>query len=179
MPQNARPLCGGTATQGPEARSLQGVLTSRTTEAPLFPIAFYKGPYRIGIIHLDIRVCPESKMQLAAASAVIAAVVFLGTAPVEAVDNRLLYTIPKKDIMDVFRNLFEQTCTNGTWKPPPPKGLSFEGFIFQPGDYSGKNAATECRIVCSWHNASAPNPLQAITFTTQVAEYLGATKTSD
>ncbi|KAJ7089263.1 hypothetical protein B0H15DRAFT_840179 [Mycena belliarum] len=107
-------------------------------------------------------------------------IMFLGASvrAVQAVDNRLLYTVPEEDSMNVFRNLFEQACINGTWKPPPPLGLEFQGFIFQPGDYKGHHADSECRIVCSWHNASDPNE-RSITFTTEVAEYLGARKTSD
>ncbi|KAJ6532710.1 hypothetical protein DFH09DRAFT_1325986 [Mycena vulgaris] len=95
---------------------------------------------------------------------------------VQAIDNRLLYTIPEKETIDTFRTCFEQTCTDGTWKPAHHQGLTFRGFIFQPGDYSGKHADTEARIVCSWYNASALNP-PSITFTKEVAEYLGATKT--
>ncbi|KAJ7723371.1 hypothetical protein B0H16DRAFT_1737221 [Mycena metata] len=97
---------------------------------------------------------------------------------VQAMDSRLLYTIPKGESMKGFTDCFEQTCTKGTWKPPPPRGLTFRGFLVEPGDYSGKNADTEAKIVCSWYNASAPGPSQpSITFTAQVAEYLGATKT--
>ncbi|KAJ7033157.1 hypothetical protein C8F04DRAFT_1105308 [Mycena alexandri] len=97
---------------------------------------------------------------------------------VQAIDSRLLYTIPKGESMQQFTDCFEQTCTKGTWKPPPPKGLTFRGFLVEPGDYSGKNADTEAKIVCSWYNASAPGPNQpSITFTKEVAEYLGATKT--
>ncbi|KAJ6572045.1 hypothetical protein B0H19DRAFT_1132337 [Mycena capillaripes] len=95
---------------------------------------------------------------------------------VRAPDNRLLYTIPKNESIDTFRTCFEQTCTKGTWKPPPPKDLTFRGYIFEPGDFSGKNTDTEARIVCSWHNASEPNSTSVL-FTTQVAKYLGATKT--
>ncbi|KAJ7669310.1 hypothetical protein DFH06DRAFT_1180562 [Mycena polygramma] len=95
---------------------------------------------------------------------------------VRAPDNRLLYTVPKHETINTFRTRFEQACQSGTWRPPPPKDLQFRGYIFEPGDYSGKNANTEARIVCSWYSPSAPNASSTL-FTTEVAEFLGATKT--
>ncbi|KAJ7150986.1 hypothetical protein C8R43DRAFT_1236173 [Mycena crocata] len=97
---------------------------------------------------------------------------------VGAADNRLLYTIPAKETIETFRSCFVDTCAKGTWKPAHHKGLTYRGFIFQPGDYSGKHNDTEARLVCSWYNTSAPEPQPpSITFTREVAEYLGATKT--
>ncbi|KAJ7154744.1 hypothetical protein C8R46DRAFT_1227562 [Mycena filopes] len=109
---------------------------------------------------------------------VLALALTLGWGGVQAIDNRLLYTIPKGETMTQFTKCFEKTCTNGAWKPPPPKGLTFRGFIVEPGDYSGKNADKEAKIVCSWYNASSTaNPNPSITFTTEVADYLDAKKT--
>ncbi|KAJ7253699.1 hypothetical protein B0H12DRAFT_1116242 [Mycena haematopus] len=89
-------------------------------------------------------------------------------------DNRLLYTVPKRENTENFCSSFERTCAAGSWKPSPPQDLSYRGFICEPGDYSGKHTATEARIVCSWaSNLTAPSVL----FTTNVAKYLGATKT--
>ncbi|KAJ6469489.1 hypothetical protein C8R45DRAFT_1017249 [Mycena sanguinolenta] len=93
---------------------------------------------------------------------------------VRAPDNRLLYTIPKKDTTEIFCASFERACAAGHWKPPPPRDLSYRGFICEPGDFSGKHTDTEARVVCSWaSNSTSPSVL----FTTEVAECLGATQT--
>ncbi|KAJ7098305.1 hypothetical protein C8R44DRAFT_748154 [Mycena epipterygia] len=109
-------------------------------------------------------------------------IVFLQAIPllvivgVQAIDNRLLYTSPRNETIDSFRTCFENTCSAGTWKPANHAGLTFRGFIFEPGDFSGQLTDTEARLACSWYNVSAPN-LPFITFTQDVAKYLGATKT--
>ncbi|KAJ7698643.1 hypothetical protein B0H17DRAFT_1050292 [Mycena rosella] len=118
-------------------------------------------------------------MRFPAAPLLLRVLLGIAMVGVQAVDNRLLYTIPAKDSIDAFRAAFESTCANGTWTRAHHalRGLSFRGFIFQPGDYAGKHADTEARLVCSWYNASAPDPAPSVTFTTEVAAYLGATKT--
>ncbi|KAJ6616459.1 hypothetical protein B0H10DRAFT_1949107 [Mycena sp. CBHHK59/15] len=95
---------------------------------------------------------------------------------VHAIDNRLLFTIPAGETMDTFEVDFDNTCS--TWGPAADEGLTFISTLFEPGDFSGKNKDTEARLVCSWYNASDP-VYKDITFTVAVAEYLGATKTSD
>ncbi|KAJ7255279.1 hypothetical protein C8J57DRAFT_1721840 [Mycena rebaudengoi] len=99
-----------------------------------------------------------------------------GTIGGQATDYRLLYTIPAKDTMATFRVRFDETCP--TWKPALENGYTFRGTLIEPGDYSGKHTDTEARLVCSWYNASTVNK-PTIIFTREVAECLGAVKTSD
>ncbi|KAJ7731118.1 hypothetical protein DFH07DRAFT_945214 [Mycena maculata] len=102
----------------------------------------------------------------------------LGIATVQATDDRLLYTIPENEIIDKFRTCFEKTCS--AWKPAQKEGLTFRGYIFEPGNYEGMKMDTEARIVCSWYNATGANPnTPSVTFTQQVAAYLGATRAAD
>ncbi|KAJ7931208.1 hypothetical protein B0H13DRAFT_1959440 [Mycena leptocephala] len=86
---------------------------------------------------------------------------------VRARDDRLLYTIPAGDSMDTFTADFETACS--TWPPAIAAGLTFLDFLVEPGDFSGKNADTEARIVCAWTNGTIT------TFTEDVAASLGAT----
>ncbi|KAJ7885181.1 hypothetical protein B0H14DRAFT_1367700 [Mycena olivaceomarginata] len=94
---------------------------------------------------------------------------------VVAPDNRLLYYIPKNETTAAFCACVQETCAAGSWKPHPPPELAYRGFICEPGDYSGKHADTEARIVCSWYNPSTPNSTSVL-YTEEVAEELGAIK---
>ncbi|KAJ7484435.1 hypothetical protein FB451DRAFT_84850 [Mycena latifolia] len=91
-----------------------------------------------------------------------------GLGLVHAVDDRLLYTIPAGDTIDTFTSDFDDACT--TWAPAVYAGLTFVDFLVEPGDFSGKNADTEARIVCAWTDGTT-----ITTFTTDVAASLGAT----
>ncbi|KAJ7909381.1 hypothetical protein B0H13DRAFT_2014416 [Mycena leptocephala] len=88
---------------------------------------------------------------------------------VHAIDNRLLYTIPAGDDMVEFAVAFGNACAS--WQPAIAAGLTFGGFIVEPGDFRGNNPDTEAKIVCGWSNG--------MTFTKDVAASLGATLTAD
>ncbi|KAJ7512868.1 hypothetical protein B0H11DRAFT_1898133 [Mycena galericulata] len=95
-----------------------------------------------------------------------------GLGLVRAADDRLLYTIPAGDTIDTFTSDFDTTCS--TWPPAIAAGLTFVESLVEPGDFSGKNADTEARIVCAWTDGTT-----ITTFTTDVAASLGATPASD
>ncbi|KAJ6572042.1 hypothetical protein B0H19DRAFT_1065039 [Mycena capillaripes] len=99
--------------------------------------------------------------------AVLAPFLFACVALVRARDDRLLFTIPAGDTIDAFTTDFEDACAN--WAPAIDAGLTFVDFLVEAGDFSGNNADTEARIVCAWTNGTIT------TFTTDVAESLGAT----
>ncbi|KAJ7182946.1 hypothetical protein C8R43DRAFT_1101177 [Mycena crocata] len=88
---------------------------------------------------------------------------------VRAVDDRLLYQIPAGETIDTFTSDFETTCTS--WAPAIDAGLTFSNFLVQPGDFQGKNADTEAKIVCAWTDGTT-----ITTFTEDVAAELGATQ---
>ncbi|KAJ6572048.1 hypothetical protein B0H19DRAFT_1372950 [Mycena capillaripes] len=91
-----------------------------------------------------------------------------GLGLVRATDDRLLYAIPAGDTIDTFTVAFQTTCKN--WPPAVDAGLKFEEGLVEPGDFSGKNAATEAKILCYFTDGTTfPE------FTTEVASSLGAT----
>ncbi|KAJ7676738.1 hypothetical protein DFH06DRAFT_1317346 [Mycena polygramma] len=53
--------------------------------------------------------------------------------------------------------------------PAVAAGLTFVDYLVEAGDFQGKNADTEARLVCAWTNGTIQ------TFTTDVATSLGAT----
>ncbi|KAJ6532714.1 hypothetical protein DFH09DRAFT_1182032 [Mycena vulgaris] len=87
---------------------------------------------------------------------------------VHAVDDRLLFAIPSGETMDDFTTAFQTACQ--TWAPAAEAGLTFEEALVEPGDFRGANPTTEAKLVCSWTNGTT-----FPTFTTDVAESLGAT----
>ncbi|KAJ7634963.1 hypothetical protein FB45DRAFT_1002412 [Roridomyces roridus] len=90
---------------------------------------------------------------------------------VRAADNRLLFTIPAGTTVDAFTSSFEAACDS--WAPAVAAGLTLQTDLVEAGDFSGQNADTEVRLVCSWTDGTT-----ATLFTTDVAESLGATATS-
>ncbi|KAJ7779884.1 hypothetical protein B0H16DRAFT_1683157 [Mycena metata] len=92
---------------------------------------------------------------------------------VRAFDERLLFTIPTGETMDVFTAEFQAACP--TWPPAIAAGLTFGSTLVEPGDFGGKNPDTEVKLVCGWSDGTRV----PVTFTTDVAESLGATLTSD
>ncbi|KAJ7032152.1 hypothetical protein C8F04DRAFT_1396759 [Mycena alexandri] len=92
---------------------------------------------------------------------------------VRAFDDRLLFTIPAQETIDTFTADFEAACP--TWPPAIAAGLTFLDTLVEPGDFSGKNANTEAKLVCAWSDSTRV----PVTFTTDVAISLGATPTSD
>ncbi|KAJ7793007.1 hypothetical protein B0H13DRAFT_2172166 [Mycena leptocephala] len=74
---------------------------------------------------------------------------------VHAIDNRLLFTIPAGDDMVEFAVAFGNACA--LWQPAIAAGLTFGGFLVEPGDFRGNNP----EIVCGWSNG--------MTFTKDVA----------
>ncbi|KAJ7061503.1 hypothetical protein C8F01DRAFT_1137606 [Mycena amicta] len=88
---------------------------------------------------------------------------------VRAADDRLLYKIPAGDTIDQFTSDFNTACS--TWQPAIDQGLTFVEALVEPGDFSGKNADTEAKIVCAWENSNDV----ITTFTEDVATSLGAT----
>ncbi|KAJ7098308.1 hypothetical protein C8R44DRAFT_811311 [Mycena epipterygia] len=91
-----------------------------------------------------------------------------GLGLVHAADDRLLYTIPAADSIDTFTSDFTAACSS--WQPAVAAGLTFVDSLVEPGDFQGKHADTEARIVCAWTNGTT-----ITTFTTDVAASLGAT----
>ncbi|KAJ7154741.1 hypothetical protein C8R46DRAFT_442991 [Mycena filopes] len=87
---------------------------------------------------------------------------FAAVGLVSAADDRLLFTIPAGDSIDTFTTDFESACS--TWQPAIDDGLTFLDYLVEAGDFQGKNADTEARLVCAWTNGSA-----ITTFTTDVA----------
>ncbi|KAK7059689.1 glycoside hydrolase family 81 protein [Favolaschia claudopus] len=100
----------------------------------------------------------------ALASSVLFAVVGL----VSAVDNRLLYQFPAGDTLETFSADFEAACS--TWQPAIDQGLTYARTLIEPGDWQGKNADTQAKIICSWTDGTNFPP-----FTVDVAASLGAT----
>ncbi|KAF8205908.1 hypothetical protein K438DRAFT_1931747 [Mycena galopus ATCC 62051] len=98
-----------------------------------------------------------------------ASVLFAAVGLVQAVDDRLLYEIPAGDTIATFNADWTSTCS--TWPPAVAQGLTFSEAFFQPGDFQGKNAATEALIFCAWTDGTT-----FPTFTTDVAASLGATE---
>ncbi|KAJ7894244.1 hypothetical protein B0H14DRAFT_3125649 [Mycena olivaceomarginata] len=103
-------------------------------------------------------------MQFALSAAFLLAAVGL----VHAVDDRLLYTIPAGDTMQTFTSDFTDACS--TWPPAVNAGMTFVEALVEPGDFSGKNADTEAKIICGWTDGTT-----FPTFTEDVAASLGAT----
>ncbi|KAJ7885178.1 hypothetical protein B0H14DRAFT_1367669 [Mycena olivaceomarginata] len=99
-------------------------------------------------------------------TAIFASVVLAAVGLVQAVDDRLLFTIPAGDSIDTFTADFTDACTN--WAPAVDAGLTFVEALVEPGDFSGKHADT--RLVCSFTDGTT-----FPTFTTDVATSLGAT----
>ncbi|KAJ7150993.1 hypothetical protein C8R43DRAFT_1005855 [Mycena crocata] len=100
--------------------------------------------------------------------AAIAPFLFAAIGLVRARDDRLLYTIPVGDTIATFTSDFQAACN--TWPAAVNAGLNFVSDLVQPGDFQGKNADTEAKIVCSWADGTT-----ITTFTTDVAASLGAT----
>ncbi|KAJ6514825.1 hypothetical protein C8R47DRAFT_493500 [Mycena vitilis] len=98
---------------------------------------------------------------------VLASFIFASVGLVLAADDRLLFTIPAGDTIANFTTDFDNACS--TWAPAVAAGLTFVDNLVEAGDFQGKNAATEARLVCAWTNGSIQ------TFTTDVATSLGAT----
>ncbi|KAG7098365.1 hypothetical protein E1B28_000323 [Marasmius oreades] len=86
---------------------------------------------------------------------------------VSAVDNRLLFQVPAGETTTSFQPKFEAQCQ--TW--PDAANLTFQTLYYQPGDFSGQNANTEVKLICSYHDEAGTT----ITFTKEVATSLGAT----
>ncbi|KAF5346927.1 hypothetical protein D9758_010158 [Tetrapyrgos nigripes] len=84
-----------------------------------------------------------------------------------AVDNRLLYQIPKGTNIDLFKTQFTSLCQK--W-PTCDNSLTFSNIIYQPGDFQGKNNQTEVKIACSYMDTDGT----IVTFTKEIAEGLGA-----
>ncbi|KAF7351960.1 Glycoside hydrolase family 81 protein [Mycena venus] len=100
--------------------------------------------------------------------AVFASALFAAVGLVQAVDHRLLYIIPAGDTIDKFTADFTNACTN--WQPALEQGLTFVEALVEPGDFSGKNADTEAKIICGFTDGT-----NFPVFTTDVAASLGAT----
>ncbi|KAJ7723374.1 hypothetical protein B0H16DRAFT_1895815 [Mycena metata] len=94
---------------------------------------------------------------------------FAAVGLVSAADDRLLFTIPSGESIDAFTADFQTACS--TWGPAVAAGLTFVSDLVEPGDFSGKNADTEARLVCAWEDSTG----KITTFTTDVATSLGAT----
>ncbi|KAK7059611.1 hypothetical protein R3P38DRAFT_2836826 [Favolaschia claudopus] len=93
---------------------------------------------------------------------------------VSARDDRLLFTIPAGESMDQFSTDFQSTCS--TWYPAENgDSYTFLDALVEPGDFQGKNADTEAKLVCAWTDTSG----DIILYTTDVAEALGATPLAD
>ncbi|KAF7348530.1 Glycoside hydrolase family 81 protein [Mycena venus] len=106
--------------------------------------------------------CPNMRFTI------FASALFAAVGLVHAADDRLLFTIPAGDSMDKFTADFTDACTN--WQPALDQGLTFVEALVEPGDFSGKNADTEAKIVCSFTDGTTIE-----TFTNDVAASLGAT----
>ncbi|KAJ6502945.1 hypothetical protein C8R47DRAFT_219681 [Mycena vitilis] len=98
---------------------------------------------------------------------VLASFVFASVGLALAADDRLLFTISAGETMSDFTTDFETACS--TWAPAVAAGLTFVDFLVEAGDFQGKNADTEARLVCAWTNGAIQ------TFTTDLATSLGAT----
>ncbi|KAL0577507.1 hypothetical protein V5O48_004493 [Marasmius crinis-equi] len=85
-----------------------------------------------------------------------------------AADNRLLFQVPDGDTTETFQSKFVDTCTN--W--PDAASLTLQTVTYQPGDFSGKNADTQVKLICSYHD----DENNTIQFTKPVATSLGATQ---
>ncbi|KAJ7334021.1 hypothetical protein DFH08DRAFT_879937 [Mycena albidolilacea] len=89
------------------------------------------------------------------------------------VDDRLLFQIPSFDGMSAFTDAWTDVCT--LWPPFNTNGLPKAGFslvslLVEPGDFSGNNADTEAKVVCTWTEGAGLIPI-----TTDVANAIGAT----
>ncbi|KAJ6491339.1 hypothetical protein C8R47DRAFT_1272041 [Mycena vitilis] len=98
---------------------------------------------------------------------VLASFAFASLSLVLARDDRLLFTIPSEETIDEFTTEFEDACS--VWSPAVAASLTFLDYLVEAGDFQGKNADTEARLVCAWTNGTIQ------TFTTDVATSLGAT----
>ncbi|KAJ6600603.1 hypothetical protein DFH09DRAFT_1070390 [Mycena vulgaris] len=90
------------------------------------------------------------------------------------VDDRLLVQIPSVDGIDAFTDAWTDVCT--LWPPfnaegLPKPGLSLVSSLVKRGDFSGNNADTEARVVCTWANGTTP-----VVITPDVANFIGATR---
>ncbi|KAJ7033154.1 hypothetical protein C8F04DRAFT_1105302 [Mycena alexandri] len=99
---------------------------------------------------------------------IFASFLFAAVGLVAAADDRLLFTIPYGDSIDTFTSDFQTACS--TWQPAIDAGLTLVNDLVEAGDFSGKNADTEARLVCAWSDGTT-----ITTFTTDVATSLGAT----
>ncbi|KAJ7436032.1 hypothetical protein FB451DRAFT_1308069 [Mycena latifolia] len=90
-----------------------------------------------------------------------------------AVDDRLLVQIPSVDGMNAFTDAWTDVCT--LWPPfntnaVPNPGMSLVSSLVEPGDFSGNNADTEAKVVCTWTDGT-----KLIAITPDVADFVGAT----
>ncbi|KAF7365897.1 Glycoside hydrolase family 81 protein [Mycena venus] len=90
-----------------------------------------------------------------------------------AVDDRLLVQIPSVDGMSAFTDAWADVCT--LWPPfntngLPNPGMSLVSSLVEPGDFSGNNADTEAKVVCTWTDGTKLIPI-----TPDVANFIGAT----
>jgi len=85
---------------------------------------------------------------------------------ISAIDNRLLYNNPSGVSTTEFQAEWYEACP-----AYQPAGYTYEGDLFEAGDFSGKNADSEARVYCTYTSADGT----LTTFTTEVAEQLGAT----
>ncbi|KAJ6588196.1 hypothetical protein B0H19DRAFT_200332 [Mycena capillaripes] len=88
-------------------------------------------------------------------------------------DDRLLVQIPSVDGINAFTDAWIDVCTlfpdfNTDGRPKP--GLSLVSSLVEPGDFSGNNADTEAKVVCTWANGTTLLPI-----TTEVVNFIGAT----
>ncbi|KAJ7089260.1 hypothetical protein B0H15DRAFT_281144 [Mycena belliarum] len=96
----------------------------------------------------------------------------LGATPVSASDSPfLLYAIPAGETMDDFLSAFTSTCTTWPAAEADPS-IRFLGSVHELGDFSGNNADTEVRLLCTWLKTDGSDTVE---FTADVAASLGAT----
>ncbi|KAJ7878426.1 hypothetical protein B0H13DRAFT_2346559 [Mycena leptocephala] len=124
-------------------------------------------------IHARTRSPPRTKhpMQLTILLPIVAALGLVQALP--TVDDRLLVQIPSVDGMSAFTDAWADVCTlwppfNGISFPNP--GMSLVSSSVEPGDFSGQNAETEAKVVCSWKNGTT-----LIVITPDVVDFIGAT----
>ncbi|RXK38393.1 hypothetical protein M231_04302 [Tremella mesenterica] len=85
---------------------------------------------------------------------------------VAAADYRLLVNKPSCVNMNEFQQTFTKLCPVF---PANPSQFTSNGVYFHPGDYSGKNNATEALVYCVFHKSDG----STVQYTTDVLYVLG------
>ncbi|ODN73685.1 hypothetical protein L202_07231 [Cryptococcus amylolentus CBS 6039] len=102
-------------------------------------------------------------------SATVLATLALIVSPVLAADYRVLVNKPDCQTVDQFKFNYETLCPVFDVGSPN----TYKGVLFEAGDFSGANNATQARVYCTWTNATDGS---TYTLSDDVAISLGGSK---